>query len=442
LARNRHKREYELAIDALSHEGRGVGRVEGKTVFVDLALPGERVMAQRFRKRAKFDEAIATELLAASPARVPPPCAFYERCGGCSLQHLAPEDQIAHKASVLVELIERAAGVAPETMLPPLTGPTLGYRRKARLGVKHVPKKGGVLVGFRERRNPFIADIERCVVLHPIVGERLEALAALVGALSVPDRIPQFEVAIGDDTAALVVRHLAPLTAADLATLADFGREHDIMMFVQPGGDETVAPVGGERSDAALDVLTYRVDNDLVFRFRPTDFTQVNTDINRAMVARVIELLDPGPEDRVLDLFSGLGNFSLPIARRAAHVTGIEGEAGLVARAKANARANGIDNVWFDARDLADPEHYTRRFAQAIDKLVVDPPRSGAAALFETADLGSVRRIVYVSCNPATLARDIDLAVSRHGFTLSAAGVMDMFPHTAHVESIAVLDRR
>lgn len=440
MARNRHKRRYELTIESLSHEGRGIGRIDGKTVFVDLALPGERVVAERFRKRAKFDEAIAVEVLEAAPARVAPPCEYYARCGGCSLQHLSPSDQISHKASVLFELLERHAGVAPETPLEPLIGPTEGYRYKARLGVKHVPKKGGVLVGFRERRNPFIAQIGSCIVLHPAVGSRLRELADLVASLSIPDRIPQLEVAVGDDDrVALVMRHLAPLTEADRAKLEAFGAAHGFVMFVQPGGADSVTRVG---ADASLDVLSYRVDGDIEFRFRPTDFTQVNMAINRAMVDRVIALVDPAPRDRILDLFCGLGNFSLPLARRAGQVVGIEGEAGLVARAKANASANGIGNVWFEARDLADPASYTTRVTQGFDKLVVDPPRSGAATLFEQADLGAIQRIVYVSCNPATLARDVDLAVSRHGFSLTRAGVMDMFPHTAHVESVAVLDRR
>lgn len=455
VGRRRQHRTYELTIESLSHEGRGVARHDGKTVFVDLALPGETVIAERFRKRSKFDEAIATEIRLASPDRVPPPCPHFTRCGGCALQHMASTDQVAHKQSVLVQLIERALGAPPPEILPALTGPTLGYRHKARLAVKHVHAKGRVLVGFRERRNPFVADIPHCAVLHPIFGERFEALSELVASLSIPDRIAQFEVAVGDEGAAMIVRHLAPLSDADVGRLRAFGDAHGILMLAQPAGPDSVHRL--DAGDPATHGLSYRLDGEahgegerdsegrgvpLTFDFLATDFTQVNPVINRAMIARALDLLALSPDDRVLDMFCGLGNFTLPIARRVASVRGVEGEAGLVARARANAQKNRIANAAFEVADLAAPDFYSRFDFSGVNKMLVDPPRTGAAALFETAELRELERIVYVSCNPATLARDLEMAVRQKGFTLVAAGVMDMFPHTAHVESIALLERR
>lgn len=440
MGRRRQPKRYTLEIESLSHEGRGVARHEGKTVFVDLALPGEEVEAERFRKRSRFDEAIATGILTAAPQRTEPPCPNYARCGGCALQHMPNADQIAHKSAVLEELIVRALGAPAPEVLPPLVGPALGYRHKARLAVKHVHAKGRVLVGFRERRNPYVADIDRCVVLHPTFGERLVALSELVAELSIPDRIAQFEVAVGDTGAALVVRHLAPLAESDVEKILAFGAAHGITMLGQSGGPDSVVRLDG--GDPGDHDLLYQVDDGaLTFSFLATDFTQVNHAINRAMIARAIDLLDLTPEDSVLDLFCGLGNFTLPIARRAGQVWGIEGEASLVARARANARANQIENVRFETADLAEPDFFARFDFARAGKLLVDPPRTGAAALFETADLSAVQKIVYVSCNPATLARDLATAVKHQGFTLKAAGVMDMFPHTAHVESIALLQR-
>ncbi len=434
MRRQKRRAPYTLTIDNLSHEGRGVGRHEGKTVFVRGALPGEQVVARTLRQRGSFDEAVALEILNASPQRITPRCVHAEVCGGCSLQHLDADDQVAHKESVLFELLRHQAGIEPVTRLPALRGPNWGYRRKARLGVKYVEKKGGALVGFREKAAPYVADIETCCVLLPEVGERLMALRELVNGLSIPNRIPQIEVSAGDDDIALIVRHLEALTAADLAHLADFQADSGLGIYLQPGGDDSVHAL-----NEATPTLSYRID-DLSIAFAPTDFTQVNGAMNRNMIATVIAALQPGRDDRVLDLYAGLGNFSLPLAVRAEHVHGIEGSDDLVARARANATANGLKNTSFAVANLADPDAVDRIDLAATTMMLLDPPRSGADVIVERLQLRGLKRIVYVSCNPVTLARDTKAIVERHGFTLTAAGIMDMFPHTSHVESIAIFN--
>lgn len=434
MRRQKRRAPYTLTIDNLSHEGRGVGRHEGKTVFVRGALPGEQVVARTLRQRGSFDEAVAQEILTASPLRITPRCAHAEVCGGCSLQHLDADDQVRHKESVLFELLRHQAGVEPARRLPALRGPNWAYRRKARLGVKYVPKKGGALVGFREKAAPYVADIESCCILLPEVGERLLALRELVNGLSVPNRIPQIEVSAGDDDVALVVRHLEPLNAADLAHLAEFQASSGLGIYLQPGGEDSVHALND-----ATPALSYRID-DVSIAFAPTDFTQVNGAMNRNMIAAVIAALEPGRDDRVLDLFAGLGNFSLPLAIRAEHVHGIEGSDDLVSRARANAAANGLRNTTFTVANLADPADVDRIDLATTTMMLLDPPRSGADVIVERLQLRGLKRIVYVSCNPVTLARDTKTLVERHGFTLSAAGIMDMFPHTSHVESIAIFN--
>jgi len=433
--RQKRRDPYTVAIENLSHEGRGVGRINGKTVFVSGALPGESVIARTIRRRASFDEAIVVEVLEPSPDRVEPKCPHAGICGGCSLQHLAAERQIEHKQSVLFEMLEHHAGIAPRERLAALRGPEWGYRRKARLGVKHVPKKGGALVGFREKAAPYIADIEACEVLHPSVGGRLLELRALIDSLSIPDRIPQIEVAIGDTTVALVLRHLAPLSEADRAVLTDFQRRTGIGIYLQPGAEDTVHALDPETVR-----LSYCVDQ-ITVQFSPTDFTQVNGEINRAMIDVVLERLKVNSDDRVLDLFCGLGNFSLPLARRAGSVVGIEGSADLISRARENAALNNIDKCTFVRADLADVNDISRIDMNGITKVLLDPPRTGADMIVRELDLKAVDRVVYVSCNPVTLARDAKGIVERHGFELVGAGVMDMFPHTSHVESIAIFEK-
>jgi 23S rRNA (uracil1939-C5)-methyltransferase len=428
---------FETTIDDLSHDGRGVAHVEGKTVFVADALPGERVRAKLVRRHRHFDEARVEEILVASKDRIEPRCPHFGVCGGCALQHLAPAAQIAAKQNVLAQNFARIGHVEPARWLAPLTADVWSYRRRARLSVKHVPKKGKVLVGFRERDPRFVADLAHCDVLDPALGERLDALAALLNALDGAASIPQIEFSAGDSAGALVFRHLAPLSEADVQKLAAFGRDCGFNILLQPGGTDSVHPLEAGPVDLHYALPTF----DLELAFAPLDFVQVNARINQNMIEHALALLHPGPQDRVLDLFCGLGNFSLPLARRAGHVCGVEGEAGLVERARANAAANEIGNTEFHVGDLAGEVRGSAWARANWDLMLLDPPRSGADELLKQLPGKSVRRMVYVSCHPASLARDAGTLVHTHGFRLEAAGVMDMFPHTAHVESIALVDR-
>jgi 23S rRNA (uracil1939-C5)-methyltransferase len=427
----------EVSIVDLSHDGRGVARVDGKALFVAGALPGETVRARIVKRSRHFDEGKVEEILVRSPERIEPRCKHFGTCSGCTLQHLPQAAQIAAKQRVLAENFERIGKVAPQRWLEPLTADAWGYRRKGRLSVKWVAKKDKALVGFREDNPRFVADLSECHTLLPAVGLRLAALGALVGSLDAKADIAQIEIAAGDDTVALTFRNLKPLSAADTEALVAFGREHGIAILLQPGGPDSVAPLWPETVP-----LSFRIpDFDIQLAFRPLDFIQVNGGMNLRMIARTVELLDLSPNDRVLDLFCGLGNFTLPLARRAGEVVGVEGEAALVARSRENAIANGIGNVEFFAADLAADQRDAPWAKRAYDKLLLDPPRSGAAAVLEYLPRKGTDRIVYVSCHPGSLARDAGTLVERHGFTLEAAGVMDMFPHTAHVESIALFVR-
>ncbi len=430
------KEPVEARITGLAHEGRGITHDRERPVFVDFALPGERVRFRYTKLRRSRGEGSAVEILEPAAERIPPGCPHFGTCGGCALQHLPAPAQIAHKERVLLEQLERIGGVTPEQRLAPLTGPVWGYRRKARLAVKHVPKKGGVLVGFREKHSPLVAPVDACPVLDPRVGERLEALARLVASLSIPDRIPQIEVACGDETAALVFRHLDPLTAGDLEALAAFARETGLAVLRQPGDESTITPV-----EPAAPALSYTLAPfGVTVGFEPTDFVQINAAVNTAMVQRAVAWLAPAPGRRILDLFCGVGNFSLPLAQAGAAVTGVEGEAGLIERARANAAANGLE-ADFAVGDLT-AEAGLAAIRGAYDAVLLDPPRSGAAEALAPAAATGAGRIVYCSCGPATLARDAGTLVHEHGYRLTAVGVMDMFPHTAHVESFAVFDRQ
>jgi len=428
--------ELELDIVDLSHDGRGVAKVEGKAVFVVGALPGERVRARQTARKKSFDEAVATEILRPSPDRVAPRCAHFGTCGGCALQHLAPEKQVEYKQHILLENFERIGHVQPERWLEPLRGEAWGYRRKARLGAKWVKKKEKALIGFREIDPRFIADIARCEVLVPRIGERIAGLSALVQSLQAREQIAQIELSAGDDGAVLVFRNLAPLAEPDREKLRAFGREAGVAIYLQPGNNETVHPLDAEQP-LRFALPAHEVD----FDFRPLDFVQVNADMNRRMVDHALALLDPQPTERVLDLFCGLGNFTLPIARRAASVVGVEGDPGLVQRARDNAARLGIANVEFHAVDLTSDLRTQPWVRQGFDKLLLDPPRTGAMEAIPQLPLQGVRRIVYVSCHPGSLARDAGILVREHGYVLRAAGAMDMFPHTAHVESIALFEK-
>jgi 23S rRNA (uracil1939-C5)-methyltransferase len=424
-------------VESLSHDGRGVAHLDGKTVFIEGALPGEQVGFEYLATRKTFDEARVTDVHEASPDRVVPKCAHFGVCGGCSLQHMEPAAQIRAKQQVLLDNLARIGGVVPEQVLPPLTGPEWGYRSKARLGVKDVIKKGRVLVGFREKRAPYIAELSRCEVLHPSVGEHLEELAGLVEQLDARARIPQIEVAVSERATALVFRHLDVLSGADSTRLRRFAEQTGRHVYLQPAGPDSVHPLAPADS-----VLAYHLpEQGIEIRFRPNDFTQVNTAINQQMVDRVLDLLELDTADNVLDLFCGLGNFTLPMARLAGHVTGVEGESGLVERARDNAALNGIGNVNFHVANLAAEQRQAAWAGGAYNKVLLDPPRSGAAETLDMVGNIAPQHIVYVACHPGSLARDAGTLVNNKGYCLKAAGVMDMFPHTAHVESIALFER-
>ena len=441
---NRRRRKPKLpnypvrvSIERLSHDGRGVAHVDGKTVFIDGALPGEDISFLYTGRARKHDEGRLCELFRASPDRVEPKCAHFDICGGCSLQHQRSGAQILAKQQTLLDNLRRIGKLEPETLLDPLTGPVWGYRNKARLGVKDVKKKGRVLVGFREKRKSYIADIQRCEVLHPSIGERLHELADLISGMQARARIAQIEVAVGDDTTVLVFRNLDPLSRDDRQRLTEFAQHTGLHIYLQPKGPDSIELLWPEAS-----TLYYCLpDQNIEVQFLPTDFTQVNPVINKIMIQQALELLDLQESDTVLDLFCGLGNFTLPIAREVAAVVGVEGEAGLVQRARENSQRNGIDNVEYHVVDLSQQPCGQSWVQRSYDKILIDPPRSGAQELVPNlAELGA-DRIVYVSCHPASLARDAGMLVNDRGYRLIAAGVMDMFPHTTHVESMALFER-
>ncbi len=425
----------------MTHDGRGIASVDGKRVFIQGALPGETVCFQVTRRTRDYDEADVAQVLLAAPERVVPRCAAYARCGGCNLQHMDPAAQILAKQQILLDTLRHIGRVSPARVLPPLTGPVWAYRRKARLGVRRVRARNRVLVGFRERHAALIAEAARCEVLDETVGGRLALLATLIGELGIADHVPQIEVAVTDTLTVLVLRVMERPGAADLEALRAFGLAHQIQFWLQPKGPDSAAPIPG--AFAPDQPLAYRLPEDgLAMHFRPHDFTQVNEVMNRAMVAQAMALLDPAPDERLLDLFCGLGNFTLPMARRAREVVGVEGAADLVAQARTNAEHHGLTQARFVMADLYgaafDPPPWG---AGAFDGVLLDPPRSGARAVLPAVAATGARRVVYVSCHPATLARDAGDLVRLHGFRLEAVGVMDMFPHTGHVESVALFVR-
>ena len=447
MARTRSPRidttPFEALITDLTHDGRGVARRDGKAVFVSGALPGERVMAEQTAKNRHFDEARTLDVLEASPDRVAPRCPHFGTCGGCVLQHMDETRQIEAKQRVLMENLERIGHVSPTSVLPPLTGTSWGYRRKGRFSVRRVNKKDRTLVGFREQDPRFVADLSECHTVIPEIGGKVAQLAALVESLDAREHIPQIEFIAGDAAAdfsgvALVFRHLQPLSDGDRARLAAFGQASAFAIFLQPGGVESVHALWPDAPQLAFALAPW----DVSLAFRPLDFIQVNAALNEKMIARTFELLDPQPQDRVLDLFCGLGNFTLPMARLVGEVVGVEGEAGLVARARENAQRNGLSNAQFHAADLTQDQRGTAWMRQGFDKLLLDPPRSGAIEVLQQLPLKQFDRIVYVSCHPGSLARDAGYLVNEQGYVLVSAGVMDMFPHTAHVESIALFERR
>ncbi len=428
-----------VQVDALDHEGHGICRVEGKVTFVDGALPGETAEISVFRKHPKYDSANATRILRPSSQRAVPKCAHYGRCGGCVLQHMEVSAQVAAKQRILEENLQRIGKVRPEIMLPALYGPAWGYRHRARFSVKRVDKKGGALVGFHEKKSWFIADMQKCEVLPPQAASLFMPMRELVAKLSNSDRIPQIELAIGETSTVLVFRLLTPWNDEDGEIVRAFADAHEVEIWIQPKGPDTAVPFYPENGK----LLQYSLPEfGVVHPFRPTEFTQVNPHINRALVHRAMALLDPQPHERIADFFCGLGNFTLPIARSGASVVGLEGSKALVSRAQENARLNSLPEVEYAVDNLFEmtPEKYAA--LGRFDKLLIDPPRDGAMELVKSLPADNPpRRIVYVSCNPATLARDAEVLCHVKGYGLKAAGVANMFPHTAHVESIALFER-
>ncbi len=430
--RNLPQGSYTALVTALDHEGRGVARIDGKVTFIADALPGETVQFRYTSRRNSQDEGQVVSVELASPDRVTPPCAHFGVCGGCVLQHLAPARQIEWKQKELLESLARIGKVTPRIVAPALIANDLGYRRRARIGVKFVEKKGGALVGFRERGCSFLAQLTSCKVLDPRVGEKLTAIAQMIAALSIRALIPQIEMAAGDHVV-LVFRVLQAPSDSDREILAAFGAEHGFEMLLQPGGINSIVPLTGARWP-----LHFSPDgSDAKLAFEPADFIQVNGPLAQAMVRQAIAWLAPQPGDRVLELFAGLGNFTVPLAKTGADVTAVEGDKGLVARGDANCKTNGVGEVaWFVA-DLFKPDAQAPYLQGSFDLALIDPPRAGAIEIMPLLIAKKPKRILYVSCHPATLARDAE-ALTAGGYTLAKAGAMDMFPHTSHVESMAL----
>lgn len=428
-----------LQIESLDQEGRGIARREGKVIFIEGALPGESVAIESYRKKASFEVAVATTIRDESASRTTPGCEFFGLCGGCSLQHMDSRTQVAAKQRVLEDNLRHIGKVTPEQILPPIHGPTWGYRHRARLTSRYVFKKGGALVGFHEKRSSYVADMRSCKVLPPRISALLMPLRELISSLSIHARMPQIELAITDVADVLVLRNLDPLGPGDENKLRDFADMHRVVFYLQPAGPESARLFYPPNASALFYTLP---EFDVQIHFRPTDFTQVNHSINQVLVRRALKLLDPQPGEHIADLFCGLGNFTLPIARSGAMVTGIEGNAGLIRRAGENAHLNGLtENTRFFTMDLFKIDVVQWQALGPFDKLLIDPPRDGAMDLVKLIGADGPKRIVYVSCNPATLARDAEVLVAVHGYTLKAAGIINMFPHTAHVESIAWFER-
>ena len=427
-------------IESLDHEGRGVTHVDGKAVFIEGALPGEEVEYAVERQRPSYEVGQLVRVLSPSALRVTPRCPHFGTCGGCSMQHLDATAQAAVKQRVLEDALWHIGKLRAETIYSAIHGPSWGYRFRARIGARFVPAKGGMLIGFRERKSSYIADLTGCDVLPPHVSSLLPALHELIGGLSIPDRIPQIELAMGDDdVTVLVFRHLEALTAADIKRLVAFADAHAVQVWLQPKGPDSIRrlhPKEAQGLSYSLPEFGVKLD------FRPTDFTQVNVQTNQLLMRRAMQLLAPQPGERIADLFCGLGNFSLPIARSGARVVGIEGSDTLVARAAANARANGLAaNAEFHAANLFEVTPDSFAALGRFDRMLIDPPRDGAIAVVKALGDDAPPRIVYVSCNPATLARDAAVLVREKGYVLRGAGIANLFPHTSHVESIALFQR-
>jgi len=440
----RKKREPETAvIGSVTHDGRGIAEVTGKKVFVRGALEGETVRFQRRKRRRNYDEAQLLEVIEPSEARIEPRCAAFGSCGGCSLQHITADHQRDIKQRALADNLQRIGQVEPQRWLDPLYDDSehggWNYRRRARLAVKEVTAKGRVLVGFRESHAPYVCDMHRCEVLAPPVDSLIDPLSELIGGLSISRALPQIEVAVADNATTLVCRVLEPPTAEDRNALAQFAGTHGVQIALQSGGPDSIEPLDGR--EQALPLRYSLPDYAVEIEFGATDFIQINAAVNRLMVSRAIELLAVEPEHRVLDLYCGIGNFSLPLARIGAHVLGVEGEAHQVNRGRHNAALNDIENCEFRQADLALIDGREGWLKEGWDRLLLDPARTGAQEIVANIEALGAARIVYVSCHPGTLARDAGTLVRDHGYVLEAAGIIDMFPHTSHVESLAVFQK-
>lgn len=427
-------------IESLDHEGRGVAHVEGKAIFIEGALPGEVVDYASYRRKPNYEKAHVLRVLRASSQRVAPPCPHFGTCGGCSMQHLHLAGQTAAKQRVLEDALWHIGRLRPEQLFPPIAGVPWAYRTRARLSVRHVASKGGALIGFREKHSSYVAVMDSCPILPPHVSGLIPSLKVLIEAMSRPDRMPQIEVAVGGPRTVLLLRHLEPLTPEDLDRLRDFADRHFIIWYLQPKGLDTVTLF--HPADAPM--LSYELpDFGLELFFHPTEFTQVNHGVNCMLVRRAMALLRPQPGERIADMFCGLGNFTLPIARGGARVVGIEGSAALVERARQNAAHNGLAaSCTFGVANLFEATEESLAALGHFDKMLIDPPREGAIALIKAlpAEAGP-QRIVYVSCSPATLARDAAVLFHEKGYRVRGAGIANMFPHTSHLESIALFER-
>lgn len=428
-----------IRVESLDQEGRGVAHADGKVIFIEGALPGETVTYSPYLKKLSYEFANVQQVLKPAATRTAPRCRHFEMCGGCSLQHLDVRAQVAAKQRVLEDNLRHIGKTYPEVILPAIYGEAWGYRYRARFSARYVPKKGGALVGFREKRSSYVTDMTTCEVVPPRIAALLVPLRELINGLSIPDRVPQIELAIGDTTDALVLRILQPLNADDEGLVRAFADRHHVQFFLQPRGLDSVAAF----YPAHAGVLYYSLPEfALRIGFSPAEFTQVNHSVNAVLVRRALALLDPRPGERIADMFCGIGNFALAIARRGAAVVGYEGSRALVTRAGSNAEVNGLtDSTDFVHADLFKTDADGLERAGHFDRMLIDPPRDGAVALIKALGENAPRRIVYVACNPATLARDAGVLVHVKGYVLSAAGVLNMFPHTSHVESIAVFDR-
>ncbi|MCX7554148.1 23S rRNA (uracil(1939)-C(5))-methyltransferase RlmD [Marinicella sp. S1101] len=437
-SRNKLPQEpVELTIEDLTHDGRGVAKWNEKVVFVQNALPGEVVMAKLNRKTRNYNEALAVEILKASDDRVEPKCEFYTVCNGCSMMHLKESKQIEFKFNTLKSNFHKMSHVEPETWLSPLTDSHWNYRRRARLSVKWVTAKDKMLVGFREKNGRFVADMNHCLVLEKPLADLLQPLADLFAQTTIKQFIPQVECSMGDNVTSLIIRHMKPFESDDLMLIKKFADKHQLQIYLQSKGPKTVIGL-----EAYAEQLNFKLpEQNLTYEFLPNDFIQVNRHMNEKMIEQALTAMEIESEDVVLDLFCGLGNFTLPMAQRAAEVVGVEGDEQLVVRAKHNAALNQIENAEFYMADLTEDQDNSPWFKQQYSKVLIDPPRSGAWEILPLIAQTTAKKLIYVSCHPASLARDTDRLVNELGFKLEKAGVMDMFPHTSHVESMAIFTR-